>query len=137
MGALGLSPRVRVLVLAAACAAFLLDASVRGARRWALVRRGAVATGTVVRHVDQSQGFTPVVRFVTREGAPVEFSPDAQHASEDWSIGARVAVRYLPTDPRRARVDDRRHLWSDVTLSGAIALALGLAAAAAWALRGR
>jgi hypothetical protein len=132
---MSLDPSLRLAIHALVIVVCLLDACVRGLRRRRLLRHGVTTTGTVVRHVDDPEGFTPVVRFVTREGEAREMSPDTLRGDEDWSVGRAVPVIYLPDAPARARVLAPGHMWSDVLASLGVGLLFAVVAITLLAFR--
>jgi hypothetical protein len=66
----------------------------------AFVERAGRATGTVVRNPS-----SPVIRFETSKGAPVEFRSSVTSSPPRYALGQRVAVLYDPEEPRNARID--------------------------------
>jgi hypothetical protein len=54
-----------------------------------------------------------VISFNTAEGGPVEFQSDDYTPDPAlYKVGQRVRVQYVPAEPSRAEIDDRRIVWS-------------------------
>lgn len=116
--------------------AFLIWGLAWGARRVSLYRTGLPTTGTVVEFeqgevADDEEGprpsYYPVVEFQTPDGRTFRFRGSTGSSSPEFSIGARVAVRYDPRQPNRAQLTKFSHFWLGpllLTVGGLLALFL-------------
>ncbi len=82
-------------------------------RRIALRFRGECSDGTIIghrprlrAHLAEVRSFVPIVRFSVR-GIAQEFQSVTGGRREALPVGTLVRVRYLPSDPKRAEIDDR------------------------------
>jgi UPF0716 family protein affecting phage T7 exclusion len=108
-----------------------------------LVLRGRQVTGTLVRwrftwdkkylpngSVYKRDGYHPIVRFQTPDGAQYFVEGNDYNPRPDWPLGHPFDVRYDRANPRDATTDGNRPSWR----AGAILLAVGvvLIIAAIW-----
>ena len=85
-------------------------------RRMRVRRQGKVADGVVVEYKrlenDGSPEYRPVVTFNDQHGYTHRFTSSVGSGSEDFSIGTRIEVRYLPSRPDLAYIGTPKHLWT-------------------------
>lgn len=118
----------------AACGLALLALGLAlGWRRAELRLRGERATGELVRWSREPSRAEPwrvydhpVVRFPDTRGRLVEHRSATGGFPRLWPVGARLEVRFMPGDPRRAEIAAPLHFWAapaGVTLFGLALLA--------------
>lgn len=85
-------------------------------RDW--IARGVTAEGEVVAiqtatptESHQRTFYTPVVTFRPSEGGLRRFTSGMGTASQRYTIGQKVTVRYLPDDPGAVDLDDLKQTW--------------------------
>jgi hypothetical protein len=88
-----------------------------------LYRNGATTTGTVIRnqaHEDEDGvSYKPVVQFEA-DGATYTFTSGNSTSPPAYRVGQEVKVRYDPSDPRKASIDNLFEMWlAPGMLSGA------------------
>jgi hypothetical protein len=97
------------------------------------VLHGERADGEVVEMRREGVAFAPIVRFGLPGGGAQEFKGVASNAP-DLSVGGKVAILYMPQNPRDIRINTFDRLWFSpiiVTLLGTSCLLIGTVA---WAL---
>ena len=96
-------------------------------RRIVVLRSGGVAEGQITEHerreIDESVGYHPTVYFVDHTGKGRHFTSDAGWSSPKPSVGVRVQVVYLRSDPELAYIRSFFHLWAGPVAMLAFALA--------------
>lgn len=108
----------------------LLSRSIVDAARVTWFKRNSVAAvGRVVDHeIGDQRGRPrfPVLEFVTPDGKKRRFTSDfgANPASDE--VGDQLPIRYLKTDPEKARVEKAWRVWWDAVGLGTIGLILTL-----------
>jgi hypothetical protein len=109
-------------------------------RRWA--RDGIVADGTVVAfatrkstsHPGYRDLYAPVVKFTTRDGAPIRFTSSRAERPNPYVVGQAVRVRYLARDPKGADLDSVTSSWFIPFALAVMAVACLLVASLPWLL---
>lgn len=98
-------------------------------RRIGLRISGDLAEGEIIGHeermrtrVGQMRTYVPIVRFVAG-GIVHQFQSVTGGTRSALPVGSRVTVRYLPSRPRRAEIDQSIHIW----IAPASLLGLGIA----------
>src|SRR5438445_10119132 len=84
-----------------------------------LRERGVVTDAEIVDFKDQTPSgdyargkyFSPVVKFVSRDGAPIQVTSRQWLRPNPYQLGQHVAVRYLPEDPMSADLDGVATGW--------------------------
>lgn len=90
----------------------------------AFVTRARRARGVVVSLSDDRTGTTyATVHFRTADREDVTFTTRLTGAPSRRRVGQKLRVLYLPTHPRRARLDSFRSLWLPSLLFGTLAVA--------------
>ncbi len=70
-----------------------------------------------------SRVYRPTVRFQTREGREVTFTPAAASSSWDWPVGHPVEIRYRADDPGTARISGFVDYWLATLVTGVTGVA--------------
>lgn len=97
------------------------------------VLHGERADGEVVEMRREGGMYAPVVRFRLSDGE-MQTVKDLASGAPDFAAGDKVAILYMPQDPRDFRIDTFDRLWFSaifVTVFGAFWMLFGLVA---WAL---
>ncbi|HEY0289381.1 MAG TPA: DUF3592 domain-containing protein [Pseudomonas sp.] len=88
--------------------------------------KGELASGRVFElAVDQSGGslvYKPVIQFETHDGQLVEFTSSVGSFPASHSVGERVEVVYMPSNPDSAKVNSFFELW----VGGALCFVAGI-----------
>jgi len=87
-------------------------------------RRAVRAEGTIVGFEEERFSgdraghplFAPLVTFTTANGQPIEFKSSRSERPNPYTIGQRVAVRYLPEDPDSADLESVASGWMTLTI---------------------
>ena len=87
-------------------------------------RRAVRAEGTIVgfeeeRFAGDRAGhplFAPLVTFTTASGESIEFKSSRSERPNPYTVGQRVAVRYLPEDPSGADLESVGAGWLTLTV---------------------
>jgi len=104
------------LLLNLVCIILLSVAYYYGHTSWALSQHGASVDGTVVAlhesraTSDSGVTYAPVVRYDVG-GRTYTFTSSNSSDPPAYKVGERVALRYDPADPARARIDSWWELW--------------------------
>jgi hypothetical protein len=102
------------LIFVALGAVFLLVAAIAWFRTRHFVGEALPAFGEVIalrEHSGDGVTYSPVVRFQTREGRPVEFTETTSSNPPGYAVGERIEVLYHWRDPSRARVASTFRLY--------------------------
>jgi hypothetical protein len=106
---------VFLLVFGAVGAPIFIAGLVWGAKRYALMRSGFRATGTVVENVQVpgSKGYSiyPEVQFAAFNGKTYRFRGSTGSNSAEYEIDAKVQVIYQQDDPSVAQIADFEQFW--------------------------
>ena len=96
--------------------------------------RAVQAEGTIVGFVEETTGqraghplFAPIVTFMAANGESIEFTSARSERPNPYTVGQRVAVRYLPEDPNSADLESVASGWMSlvvVLVMAAVALAI-------------
>jgi hypothetical protein len=97
--------------------------------------RAVRAEGTIVTFVEERQTgeraghplFAPVVTFTAASGQSIEFTSARSERPNPYTVGQRVAVRYLPEDPGSADLESVASGWLSlvvVLVMAAVALTI-------------
>lgn len=86
--------------------------------------RAVRAEGTIVGFEEESPTgqraghplFAPLVTFATASGEPIEFKSSRSERPNPYTVGQRVAVRYLPEDPSSADLESVSSGWMTLIL---------------------
>ncbi|GAB3704954.1 hypothetical protein GCM10027592_36870 [Spirosoma flavus] len=99
---------------------------------WTWIARSYTVTGEVIDYESQTKYddeknrtttyYHPTVHFHTQAGQDVTFTSSVGSSKRSHSIGEQVGVRYLPSDPEDAQVDEFMNLW----LVPIVLIAIGL-----------
>lgn len=85
-------------------------------RRVVVLRSGGVAEGKNAEHerreIDESVGYHAAVYFVDHIGKGRHFTSNAGWSSPKPSVGAKIRVVYLRSDPELAYIQSFFHLWA-------------------------
>jgi hypothetical protein len=92
------------------------------------------STGVVIEVFEVRDGFYPRVRFPDSAGRQHEFDSDLISRPARFLVGEEVPLWYLPDAPGKARIAGFWDLWFTAVITGAIGLALTVAAVAVWIL---
>jgi hypothetical protein len=82
-------------------------------------RRAVGAEGTIVGFEEESPSgqragyplFAPLVTFTAPNGEPIEFKSSRSERPNPYTVGQKVAVRYLPEDPDGADLESVASGW--------------------------
>ena len=93
------------------------------------LNHSASATGTIVDLLDvldaedNSHTYAPVFRFTADGGTAYTITSHNSTNPPEFSIGEKVTVRYLPSNPAGARIQSFFQLWFVSAMFGSIGLA--------------
>ncbi|MEA2328194.1 MAG: hypothetical protein QOE68_3153 [Thermoanaerobaculia bacterium] len=82
-------------------------------------RRALSAEGTIIGFEEESPSgqragyplFAPLVTFTAPNGEPIEFKSSRSERPNPYTVGQRVAVRFLPEDPDSADLESVAAGW--------------------------
>ena len=60
--------------------------------------------------------FAPLVTFATASGEAIEFKSSRSERPNPYTVGQRVAVRYLPEDPNSADLESVASGWMPLVI---------------------
>jgi len=72
--------------------------------------------------VSVSYTYAPRTKFKTMEGETVEFNSRNSSSPPAYSVGQKVKVLYVPTNPQSASIDSFWSLWGLASILGGIGL---------------
>jgi hypothetical protein len=85
--------------------------------------RAVRAEGTIVGFEEETSGqraghplFAPLVTFTAANGESIQFKSARSERPNPYTVGQRVAVRYLPEDPNSADLESVASGWLSLTV---------------------
>ena len=61
--------------------------------------------------LEQKYLYRPVVRFRTRDGHTIKFSPSISMRPSPYQVGDRISILYEPDHPKQAQINRFIYLW--------------------------
>jgi hypothetical protein len=96
-------------------------------RRMRAALHGVTVTGRVRAHststMDEGTAYLPVVEFTDANGAVHRFTSVAGRSARIPGVGAEIAVRYLPSNPKIAYIQSFLHMWAAPVACAALGFA--------------